>query len=178
MYFAFNNDFLNQWYDPLYAEKKRKEIEETKKNQIMKLNMENLENCIKLHSIEELDRTKPYDKTFVCDKFINSYGRAYIFDLKEDTKQEMEKIIEVAKPLVNKLGITHKTTNNYTSEINTTALTHVKEYTFMSNIIPKNAFTNIGTFFVFRISNITNTVDSNINIMKHKTQIPYQDTII
>ena len=27
------------------------------------------------------------------------------------------KIIEVAKPLVNKLGITHETTNNYTNKI-------------------------------------------------------------
>ena len=59
MYFAFNNDFLNQWHDPEYVEKKRKEEEHKRRNNITRLNMESLEKCIKKNSIDELDRTKP-----------------------------------------------------------------------------------------------------------------------
>ena len=161
MYFAFQSDFMNQWNHPDDVEKRRKETEKQKKNDITRMNMERLEKCIKKNSIDELDRTKPYDKTFICDGFI-SYTADICMNNTPQHIKDMKDFTEQIKPEIKKLNIDY-TDNTTDILINKTHSTI--EHLFDSNFIPKNTFTNISNFLVFRISN-TKT-EENKNIISH-----------
>lgn len=155
MYFAFGNDFLKQWNDPTEVEKLRKaEEEEKERNTTTRFNMDLLEKCIKKHSIDELDRTKTYDKTFICDNFISEYG-SYIYD-NDFYAKGMNEFTQEIKPEIKKLNIDYV---GNTPKIDTFKWDDINRYSFKSNFIPKNTFTNISTFLVFRISN-TSTEES------------------
>lgn len=167
MYCMFSNDFMNQWNHPNDVEKKRKEEAEKKQKRILMMNIENLENCIKKHSIDNLDRTKPFDKTFICDNFIHSSGYAYIYD-HDGNASEIKNLTEKFTPVVKKLDITHVDTPK---NIVINKGEYDKFYKFPSNIIPKNTFTDIGSFLIFRISNTTEESTKNINEITHHTVI-------
>jgi hypothetical protein len=62
---------------------------------------------------------------------------------------EMKNLVNNMKPKINELGIEY---TNKTDKIFTTDYICSKQYKFWSNVIPKNTFTNIGNFLVFRIS--------------------------
>jgi hypothetical protein len=158
MYYAFASDFMNQWNNPVDVEKKRKQEEENKQKFYMKMNIESLEKCIHQNAIENLDRTKSYDKTFICSNFISTYGN-YIGDDKE-----MKNLVCNMEQKINELGIKY---TDKTTKILTTEYTCSKMYKYWSNVIPKNTFTNIGTSLVFRISN--NMIEDNqqIKSMEH-----------
>ena len=102
----FSNDFMNKWNHPSDVEKKRKEEAEKKQSLILMLNIENLEKCIKKNSIDNLDRTKLFDKTFICDNFIHSSDYVYIYD-NDENASEIKNLTEKFKPVVEKLDITH-----------------------------------------------------------------------
>ena len=161
MYFAFNNDFLNMWNHPEKVEETRKKEEEKRRNDITKINMENLERCIKKNSIDELDRTHPYDKTFICDNFISYKYGTYMFD-NEFYANEMKEFTEIVKPELKKINIDY--TDN-AKKFNVKKTTYHTEHTFNSNFIPKNTFTNLSSFLIFRISNTT--IDINPKQMNH-----------
>jgi hypothetical protein len=163
MYFAFNNDFINQWNHPEYVEKKRKQEEEKRQQQIMKMNMESLEKCIKRNAIDDLDRTKRYDKTFICSNFISTNGH-FMYD---DT--EMKNFANNMKPKINELGIEY---TDETDKIFTTDYMCSKRYKFWSNVIPKNTFTNIGNSLVFRISDDITEDNVKANLMQHSYTVP------
>ena len=167
MYFAFNNDFLKQWHEPAYVEKKRKEEEQKRRNIITRLNMESLEKCIKKNSIDELDRTKPYDKTFVCDGFISYTSNIYMNNTPQHI-QEMKEFTEQIKPELEKMFIDY--TEN-TKEISTDCNDYIIKHKFASNFIPKNTFTQISNFLVFRISNTNTNKVTNPDVMAHATYI-------
>jgi hypothetical protein len=160
MYFAFNNDFLNQWHDPTYVEKKRKEEEQKRRNSITRLNMEQIEKCIKKNSIDELDRTKPYDKTFICDNFISYSTSTYMSDVQTHV-DEMKDFTEIIKPELKKINLDYTDT----AKVDVKNDTYHTKYTFNSNIIPKNTFTNLSTVLLFRISNTY--IDNNPKQMHH-----------
>lgn len=161
MYFAFNNDFINMWKHPEKVEETRKKEEENRRYFITKMNMEELEKCIKKHSIDELDRTKPYDKTFICDNFISYTYGSYMFDNDFYTK-EMKEFTEIVKPELKKINLDY--TDN-TKKVNINNDTYFTSYTFNSNLIPKNTFTNLSSFLIFRISNTS--IDTNPKQMNH-----------
>jgi hypothetical protein len=160
MYFAFNNDFLNNWHDPSYVEKQPKKEEQKRRTFITKMNMEELEKCIKKNSIDELDRTKPYDKTFICDNFISYSTSTYMFDVQTHV-DEIKDFTEIIKPELEKMFIDYTDT----AKVDVKNDTYHTEYTFNSNIIPKNTFTNLSSFLLFRISNTT--TDTNPKQMSH-----------
>ena len=163
MYFAFNNDFMKQWNHPEDVEKKRKQEEEKRQKQIMQVNMESLEKCIRKNAIEDLDRTKPHDKTFICSNFISITGH-YMYD-----ENEMKNFVNTMKPKINELGIEYTDKPN---KIFTTDYTWAKLYEFWSNIIPKNTFTNIGNSLVFRISDDITEDNVKENLMQHINTFP------
>jgi len=148
MYFAFQSEFMNQWNHPEEVEKRRKETEKKKYNERTRINMESLERCIKKNLIDELDRTKPYDKTFICNGFVSYTSDVYMNNSAKHI-EEMKHFTEDIKSEVKKLDI------NYTEtpKILVNKTSTVTEYLFDSNFIPKNTFTNISNFLVFRISN-------------------------
>lgn len=148
MYFAFQSDFMNQWNHPEEVEKRRKESEKKKYNERTRINMESLEKCIKKNSIDELDRTKPYDKTFICNGFISYTSDVYMNNSAKHT-EEMKLFTENIKSEVKKLDINY----SETPKVLVNNMSRCAEYLFDSNFIPKNTFTNISNFLVFRISN-------------------------
>ena len=163
MYFAFNNDFINQWNHPEDVEKKRKQEEEKRQQQIMKMNMESLEKCIKRNAIDDLDRTKRYDKTFICSNFISTNSH-YIY-----ADSDMKNLVNNMKPKINELGIEY---TDETDKIFTTDYICSKQYKFWSNVIPKNTFTNIGNSLVFRISDDITEDNVKANLMQHSYSFP------
>ena len=165
MYFAFNNDFLNQWNHPDDVEKKRKQEEEKKQRELMKMNMESLENCIKKNSIENLDRTKPYDKTFMCGHFISKSRDKYM------QADEIQEFAQNVKPIIKELGINYIDTPLI--EINETKYTRI--YKIWSNFIPKDTFTNIGEKLIFRISNDITEDNVTKNMIEITEAIPNPD---
>ena len=171
MYYAFQSDFMNQWNHPEEVEKRRKESEKKKYNERTRMNMENLEKCIKKNSIDELDRTKPYDKTFICDNFISYSTGTYMYDVQTHVN-EMKDFTEIIKPELEKMFI------DYTdiTKVNVKNDTYKTEYTFNSNIIPKNTFTNLSSFLLFRISN-TSTYNNpkQMSHIKMHTKYPEYD---
>lgn len=160
MYFAFNNNFLKQWHHPQDVEKKREEEEQKRRFNITRINMEALEKCIKKNSIDELDRTKPYDKTFICDNFISYSSNRYMSD-DQTHINEMTDFTDIIKPDLEKIFIEYTDT----AKVDVKNDTYHTEYIFNSNIIPKNTFTNLSSFLVFRISNTT--TDENPKHMSH-----------
>jgi len=161
MYFAFNNEFLNKWNQPEDVEKRRQEEKKKKENEIMKMNMESLEKCINKNAIEELDRTKPYDKTFMCTFFISRTGHNFM------NNDEMKEFTKFVEPKINNLGL--KFNENTKIKIDKSCMC-IEKYIFWSNFIPKNSFTNVGDSMVFRISN-NNTTDNTEQ--KTKNQIKH-----
>jgi len=155
MYYALNNEFFKQTINSENAEKKYKQESETRQL-IMKMNMENLEKCIKKNSIDELDRTKPYDKTFICGQFISKSGDKFM------QADEIQEFAQNFKPLINNQEINYiNNHHNYWEqmiEINK----DIKEYKFWSTFIPKDTFTNISGFLVFRISNDKSYISKNM----------------
>jgi hypothetical protein len=160
MYYAFQSEFMNQWNHPEEVEKHRKESEKKKYNERTRINMESLEKCIKKNSIDELDRTKPYDKTFICDGFISYTSDVYMNNSAKHN-EEMKHFTEDIKSEVKKLDINY--TENPKVLINKVSTN--TEYLFDSNFISKNTFTNISSFLVFRISNTKH--EENPEIIKH-----------
>jgi hypothetical protein len=166
---------MKQWNHPEDVEKHRKEVEKKRQQDILRLNTETLEQCIKKNVIDNLDRTKPYDKTFICKDFLSIYGNYYINDNNE--MNEFRKNIEknnieknnIEKNNIDKNNIDKNNIekNNIDKKINPCSIT----YKFWSNFIPKNTFTNIGNSFVFRIDN-ENENNSKIYFIDHYVSIP------
>lgn len=150
MFYAFSNQFMNQWQEPAKVEEQRETELEKKQAFIMKMNMENLEKCIKKNTIDELDRTKLFDKTFICDNFFAKSGHSYLYDIKE-----MDEFVKFVEPSIKELGLDY---TNEKDKIFEKDYSFSKEYKFLSDVIPKNTFTKINTFLVFRISNLTENI--------------------
>jgi hypothetical protein len=166
MYSTFDNDFLFKWHNPAYVETKRKEEEQKQRVMITKMNIAELERCIKKNSIDKLDRTLQYDKTFICDNFI-SYSYTYMNDDDKTHIDEMKGFTEIIKPELKKMFI------DYTDpvKVNVKNNKYNNEYNFNSNIIPKNTFTNLSSFLLFRISNTTtDIIPEKISHTKSKLQ--------
>jgi hypothetical protein len=108
MYATFNNQFYEKWNHPEDVEKLRKQEEEKYNNNIIKTNMEILENCIQYNAISKLDRTKSYDKTFICNNFISKSGRAYMHN------EEIQQFAQDVKSQIKELGIEY--TDNKTED--------------------------------------------------------------
>lgn len=148
----FNTQFMKQWNYPEDVEKLRKQEEEKKYNRICKINMKILENCIKYNAIENLDRTKLYDKTFICKNFISKSEETWM------QNEEIKHFAHNVKYQIKELGI------EYTYDKNNILIENSNrfmiKYVFPSNFIPKNTFTTINDSFIFRISN--NKIEDNV----------------
>lgn len=163
MFYAFSNEFINQWRQPKKVEEQRETELEKKQKFIMKMNMENLEKCIKKNTINELDRTESFDKTFICDNFFAKSGETYLYD-----KKEMDEFAKIAEPTIKELGLDYTNEKDKIFEKDYLCST---EYKFLSDVIPKNTFTNIDTFLVFRISNLTENIFP-VKSMRHLASYP------
>jgi hypothetical protein len=160
MYYAFSSEFMNQWQEPKKVEEQRQKELEEKHAFIMEMNMKNLEKCIKKNTIDELDRTKLFDKTFICDNFFAKSAETNLYD-----EKEMYEFAKIAEPNIKELGLDYTNKKGKIFENRYLSLT---EYKFPVDVIPKNTFTNIATFLVFRISNSTENI-TPAQWMKHIT---------
>ena len=165
MFNPFSNEFMNQWQEPKKVEEQRQTELEKKHAFIMKMNMENLEKCIKKNVIDELDRTKSFDKTFICYNFFGKSANSYLYD-----KKEMNEFAKFAEPTIKELCLDYTNEKDKIFEKDYLCST---EYKFLSDVIPKNTFTNIDTFLVFRISNSTENIIP-IKSMSHLSSHPCQ----
>lgn len=165
---SFSDDFIDDFNNPDKIEEKR--IRE-RKNKITRKNMEILEKCIKKNSIEDLDRTKPHDKTFVCGGFLSEryidpvpprevlFGnyRELEYFLKNDNDKDIKQMNEFvthAKSELKKINIDYVDITDKDVKVQKSFFRGIF-YTINSNIIPKNTFTKFSTYLIFRISNTT-----------------------
>ena len=158
MYYAFSAEFMNQWQEPKKIEEQQQKELEEKHAFIMEMNMKNLEKCIKKNTIDELDRTKSFDKTFICDNFFAKSAETNLYD-----EKEMYECAKIAESNIKKLGLDY---TNEKGKIFEKLYFCSTEYKFLSDVIPKNTFTNIDNFLVFRISNLTENI-TPAQWMKH-----------
>ena len=168
MYYAFSHDFMNQWNDPKQVENERKKKEDIKHTNILRMNIEILEKCLKKNMIDSVDRTKQHDNTFICDHFFAKSGESYLYDT-----NEMIEFTNNIESKIKELGINY-CDNDKKNEILKKDLMCSQEYKFFSNVIPKNTFTNIDNFLVFRISNVTENITENITKNVTENILPLQ----
>ncbi len=74
----------------------------------------------------------------------------------------MKEFTKIVKPELKKINLDY--TDNI-KKINIKNDTYFTSYIFNSNLIPKNTFTNLSSFLIFRISNTS--IDTNPKQMNH-----------
>jgi len=78
---------------------------------------------------------------------------------------EMKDFTEIIKPELEKMFIDYTDTSKVDVKVDVKNNPYHTEYNFNSNIIPKNTFTNLSSFLLFRISNTS--TDTNPKQMHH-----------
>lgn len=181
--FKFNEDFIDLYNNPeKIEEKKKKKIEYEKKeiqnenNNITLKNILKLQNCIQQNLFEKIDRTKSYDKTFICKNFESYYNAKTTTDMSNiDDKnaiKDMEIFKEIIVPELKKINV------NYTDKINNIVTIipeknkdYYREYQFFSDSIPKNTFTTFSGAIIIRVSNILSENNTSKKILKFEGSI-------
>lgn len=83
---GFSTDFYKYFEESHNKEIQKKKLQENN-DKIIKSNLEKLENCIKIH--QGLDRSYPYDNTFICDGFHSLLTNNNNNNLDKDSTQNL-----------------------------------------------------------------------------------------